>query len=51
MMLTGVIKTFAICRWYRFHWPWFFTIRLFSISAFRVPRLEQWFSNGCHLAH
>jgi len=23
MMITGVIETFAICRWYRFHWPWF----------------------------
>jgi len=23
MMATGVIETFAICRWYRFHWPWF----------------------------
>jgi len=22
MMITGVIETFAICRWYRFHWPW-----------------------------
>jgi len=21
MMITGVIKTFAICRWYCFHWP------------------------------
>jgi len=23
MMITGVVKTFPICRWYRFHWPWF----------------------------
>jgi len=23
MMITGVIETFAICRWCRFHWPWF----------------------------
>ena len=23
MMITGVIETFAIYRWYRFHWPWF----------------------------
>jgi len=23
MMTTGVIETFVICRWYRFHWPWF----------------------------
>jgi len=23
MMMTGVIETFAICRGYRFHWPWF----------------------------
>jgi len=23
MMIIGVIETFAICRWYRFHWPWF----------------------------
>jgi len=23
MMITGVIQTFAICRLYRFHWPWF----------------------------
>ena len=23
MMITGVIETFAICRLYRFHWPWF----------------------------
>jgi len=23
MMITRVIETFAICRWYRFHWPWF----------------------------
>jgi len=23
MMITGVIQTFAICHWYRFHWPWF----------------------------
>jgi len=23
MMITGVIETFAICRWYRFHWSWF----------------------------
>ena len=22
-MITGVMETFAICRWYRFHWPWF----------------------------
>jgi len=22
MMITGVIETFAICRWHRFHWPW-----------------------------
>jgi len=23
MTITGVIETFAIYRWYRFHWPWF----------------------------
>jgi len=23
MMITGVIETFAICRLYRFHWPWY----------------------------
>jgi len=23
MMITGVIKTFAICHLYRFLWPWF----------------------------
>ena len=23
MMITGVIETFTICRWFRFHWPWF----------------------------
>jgi len=23
MMIEGVIETFAICRWYRFHWPWY----------------------------
>jgi len=23
MMITGVIETFAICRLYRFLWPWF----------------------------
>ena len=23
MMITGVIETFAICRLYRSHWPWF----------------------------
>jgi len=23
MVITGVIEKFAICRWYRFHWPWF----------------------------
>jgi len=23
MMITGAIETFAICRLYRFHWPWF----------------------------
>jgi len=22
-MITGVIRTFAICRWCLFHWPWF----------------------------
>jgi len=22
-MITGVIKTFPICRWYRFHRRWF----------------------------
>jgi len=22
-MTTVVVETFAICRWYRFHWPWF----------------------------
>jgi len=22
-MKTGVIETFAICRLYRSHWPWF----------------------------
>jgi len=22
-MIPGVIETFAICRLYRFHWPWF----------------------------
>jgi len=22
-MITGVIETFAICRLYRSHWPWF----------------------------
>jgi len=22
MMITGVMETFGICRWYRFHWPW-----------------------------
>jgi len=21
MMTTGVMETFAICHWYRFHWP------------------------------
>jgi len=23
VMITGVIEASAICRWYRFHWPWF----------------------------
>jgi len=23
LMITGVIETFAVCRWNRFHWPWF----------------------------
>jgi len=23
MMITGVIETFAVCRLYGFHWPWF----------------------------
>jgi len=23
MMIAGVIETFAICRWYHFHWRWF----------------------------
>jgi len=23
MIITGVIETFAICRLYRFPWPWF----------------------------
>jgi len=23
MMITGIIETYAICRWYRFHRPWF----------------------------
>jgi len=23
MMITGVIETFAMRRWYHFHWPWF----------------------------
>jgi len=22
-MTTGVIETFVICHWYRFHWSWF----------------------------
>jgi len=22
MMITVVIETSAVCRWYHFHWPW-----------------------------
>jgi len=42
MMITGVIETFAICHLYRLLWPWFtrlFITRLFSTSAFRVPKI------------
>jgi len=37
MMITGIIETFAICRLLSFSLAVIFIIRLFSISAFRLP--------------
>jgi len=34
MMITGVIETSEICRWYRFHRPWF------SLQGFLVLLLS-----------
>jgi len=42
MMITGVTETFAICRVYRFHWPWF---SLFKPSFdFHYSSHWPWFS-------
>jgi len=41
-MITGVIETFAICRLYRFHWPWFsLQFQLFFKSTYFVCKLNH----------
>jgi len=41
MMITGVIETFAICRFISFSLVVIFIIRIFSTSALRVPEIKK----------
>jgi len=45
MMITGVIETFAICHWYRFHWPWFSLYRSSYFAIFHsylIYSISNW---------
>jgi len=34
MMITGIIKTFAMCWWYHFHWLWFSLLGYLALPLF-----------------
>ena len=36
IMITGVMETFAICRLYRFHWPWFSLLGYLALPLFEI---------------